>query len=162
LLAGDMLAVWLAGCSILVLIGLRGWCRLARLVREAAATAPATSPPDRQWVSAEVGRLAARMKVASVPRVVWAARNSGVRAPFVAGLARPVIVLPHDFDRVLSPDERRLALAHELAHLRRGDLWLGCCRLWPASFFSFSRLPFGRSRNGAWRAKRRPTCWPCA
>ncbi|MGH8126378.1 MAG: M56 family metallopeptidase [Rhodanobacteraceae bacterium] len=51
-------------------------------------------------------------------------RMSGrVTAPLVAGWRRTVILWP---DRqALSTDETSLALAHELAHLKRGDLWLG-------------------------------------
>lgn len=40
--------------------------------------------------------------------------------PLVRGLVRPVIVLPTG----LSDSERRLALAHERAHIQRGDPWL--------------------------------------
>lgn len=41
--------------------------------------------------------------------------------PAVVGL-RPRIVLPRDFEQRYAPHERELVLAHELAHLRRGDL----------------------------------------
>ena len=40
--------------------------------------------------------------------------------PLVRGLVRPVIVLPTG----LTETERRLALAHERAHIQRGDPWL--------------------------------------
>ena len=41
--------------------------------------------------------------------------------PAVLGL-RPRIVLPGDFEQRYSPVERELVLAHEIEHLRRGDL----------------------------------------
>jgi beta-lactamase regulating signal transducer with metallopeptidase domain len=44
-------------------------------------------------------------------------------SPQVSGLWRPVILLPAE--RTLSAEELAMALAHELAHVRRGDLWLG-------------------------------------
>lgn len=51
-------------------------------------------------------------------------RVSGhVVAPMVAGWWRPVILWPDESG--LSPDETQLALTHELAHLKRGDLWFG-------------------------------------
>lgn len=42
--------------------------------------------------------------------------------PSVFGLTAPGLALPHDFETRLTPAERRLILAHELTHLRRGDL----------------------------------------
>lgn len=51
----------------------------------------------------------------------------------MAGLIRPVVVLPADFAATLTRGEVRMALAHELAHVRRGDLWLAivpaCARI---------------------------------
>ncbi|RKI12995.1 biotin transporter BioY [Corallococcus sp. AB030] len=48
-----------------------------------------------------------------------------VVSPLAAGLVSPVIVLPAKALRDLPEDSLRMALAHEVAHLRRGDLWLG-------------------------------------
>ncbi|RKG65646.1 M56 family metallopeptidase, partial [Corallococcus exercitus] len=48
-----------------------------------------------------------------------------VVSPLAAGLMSPVIVLPAKAVRDLPEDALRMALAHEVAHLRRGDLWLG-------------------------------------
>jgi probable HAF family extracellular repeat protein len=44
-----------------------------------------------------------------------------ITTPFVTGLLRPTICLP----LVLTDTEQRLAVAHEFAHIKRGDLWLG-------------------------------------
>lgn len=46
-----------------------------------------------------------------------------VVAPHVVGLFRPVILLPASAMTGLSTDELSLVLAHEIAHLRRFDLW---------------------------------------
>ncbi|RKH57531.1 M56 family metallopeptidase [Corallococcus aberystwythensis] len=48
-----------------------------------------------------------------------------VVSPLAAGLVAPAIVLPAKALRDLPEDALRMALAHEVAHLRRGDLWLG-------------------------------------
>jgi len=48
------------------------------------------------------------------------AANSG---PVLLGTWRPCLVLPADFRRRYGRDERRLVLAHERIHARRGDLW---------------------------------------
>lgn len=54
-------------------------------------------------------------------RVFRAERGDGL--PALVGLLRPRIVVPHDFAERYTADERRLVLAHEWAHLRRGDGW---------------------------------------
>jgi bla regulator protein blaR1 len=43
--------------------------------------------------------------------------------PLVLGLFRPRIVIPADFYERYSEAEQRLVIAHELAHIRRGDLY---------------------------------------
>jgi bla regulator protein BlaR1 len=53
---------------------------------------------------------------------LWRAQSrSGL--PALIGLLRPRIVLPADFDTRYDAEERALMLAHERAHLRRGDPW---------------------------------------
>lgn len=42
--------------------------------------------------------------------------------PAVVGVLRPRIVVPADFDRRYSPEERALVLHHERTHIARGDL----------------------------------------
>ena len=46
-----------------------------------------------------------------------------IQTPFVSGLLRPVIVLP---ETGMSADEKRLALTHELTHIKHGDPWVKC------------------------------------
>ncbi len=46
-----------------------------------------------------------------------------VVVPHVVGLFRPIILLPASAMTGLSTDELSLVLAHEIAHLRRFDLW---------------------------------------
>ncbi|MEQ1687615.1 MAG: M56 family metallopeptidase [Sphingopyxis sp.] len=53
-------------------------------------------------------------------RIVSSAAVSG---PLSLGLFNPMIVLPDDSRMVLDAAERDLAIAHELAHHARGDLW---------------------------------------
>ena len=55
--------------------------------------------------------------------------------PAVMGLFRPKIVLPHLLTERFSEEELNPILAHELIHIRRGDLWIGllrhvACSLW--------------------------------
>ncbi|MBJ7575987.1 TonB family protein [Luteimonas sp. MC1828] len=48
-------------------------------------------------------------------------RGVGVEAPAVVGAMRPRIVLPVDFEALHAADEAALVVAHERAHLARGD-----------------------------------------
>lgn len=52
-----------------------------------------------------------------------AVESAAVEGPLALGLLRRRIVLPADFARRYSADERRFALEHELVHHRRGDIW---------------------------------------
>jgi bla regulator protein BlaR1 len=52
-----------------------------------------------------------------------AVESEAVDGPLALGLLRRRIVLPADFGRRYSADERRFALEHELVHHRRGDIW---------------------------------------
>ncbi|RUL74926.1 M56 family metallopeptidase [Dyella choica] len=49
--------------------------------------------------------------------------SHAIVSPQVSGLWRPVVLLPAE--QTLSAEELAMAMAHELAHVRRGDLWLG-------------------------------------
>jgi beta-lactamase regulating signal transducer with metallopeptidase domain len=44
-------------------------------------------------------------------------------SPAVCGLFRPVILVPHNLTPDLGTSQLRTVLLHELAHIKRGDLW---------------------------------------
>ncbi len=48
--------------------------------------------------------------------------NNTNKGPSVLGLLRPVIFLPANFETEYSKPERELALAHEISHVKRGDI----------------------------------------
>lgn len=52
---------------------------------------------------------------------VSVALSEGIRSPGLAGLVRPVILLPADILSWTSPEERTSILRHELAHVERWD-----------------------------------------
>lgn len=79
-----------------------------------------------------------------------------VTAPCVTGLFRPIILLPRNFAQLLSAEEIRLALAHELAHLRRRDLWLGLLPTLAQTLFFFHPLVWLGCRE--WAAAREEAC----
>lgn len=45
-------------------------------------------------------------------------------SPAVCGLFRPVILVPHDLAPTLGSTHLRPVMMHELAHIKRGDLWI--------------------------------------
>jgi hypothetical protein len=69
-------------------------------------------------------RVVAARRISRTGRVdiylSWAHRGS----PFAGGIFRPYVCIPIDAMRIWTRDERRAALAHELAHHRMGDVAL--------------------------------------
>ncbi len=75
-------------------------------------------PLDQTWTG-RARRLAARMGLARA-RVFVSAR---VRQALVTGIWRPMVLLPAAWLAEMPPEMLEGVLAHELAHLRRLDLW---------------------------------------
>ncbi len=50
--------------------------------------------------------------------------SSDTSSPAVCGLFRPIILMPTSLLNDLSPDKLRAVFIHELAHIKRGDLWV--------------------------------------
>ena len=96
---------------------------------------------QRQFVR-WLGRLAPH------PDGTW--RSATAQEPMLVGALPPRIVLPVDFDLRYSPEERDLVLAHEIAHIRRGDPWANAlsaaclCAFWfnPLIYWAASSLRF--------------------
>ncbi|HEX8579389.1 MAG TPA: M56 family metallopeptidase [Allosphingosinicella sp.] len=95
-----ILALWAVGAALFLGSQWRAYRAFARRVDSAARPA---RPPRQGGIEAIV--------------------SAAVDGPLAMGLLRPRIVLPADFDARYSAGERRLALAHEITHHRRGDIW---------------------------------------
>ena len=73
-----------------------------------------------------------------------------VAGPLAFGLFKRVIAVPENFSKSFSPEERALALAHEMAHHKSGDLYANLaayamlCLLWfnPVAWMSWSAFRF--------------------
>jgi beta-lactamase regulating signal transducer with metallopeptidase domain len=65
--------------------------------------------------------LAQRCGLARAPRLLC---SLSARGPYAFGQLRPCIVLPAAWALETSPDVLEAAIAHELAHLKRRDLWI--------------------------------------
>jgi bla regulator protein blaR1 len=109
-----LLGAWMGGVALAMIVSIRRWRITAGLVERSV---PATEDTTR--IATEVA-VAIGLKRAPPVRT-----TNDVGTPFVAGALRPVVVVPTDRFAALSSDEKRMALCHELAHVKRADLWLG-------------------------------------
>ena len=107
------LAIWLTGAAWVLLRSLRTHMQFMAIVEREGE--PVTG--DLASLSLEIAREAGLKRM---PRVVTSLISSG---PFVTGLLRPAVVLPAWFEQDYTRAEARAALAHELTHVKRGDLW---------------------------------------
>jgi hypothetical protein len=79
-----------------------------------------------------------------------------VSEPMACGVWSPTIILPVDCEQRLSADELRALLAHEFAHLQRGDVvWLWIGRLLCSSF---AFQPLNLVARRAWQAAAEIQC----
>jgi bla regulator protein blaR1 len=132
---------WTVGLVAVAAVGVRRWRDTARM-RECSEPAPAD-------VQALAGELAARLGLRRVPEVRTSTR---VETPLVTGLVRPVVLLPSERFSGLTGRQQQMALCHELAHLKRADLWLGCVPAIAERVFFFHPLVHLASREYAlWR-----------
>ena len=106
-------SIWLAGVLVLTARLILGSLGLARIVRRSsdAPDAIARGMPRRSPSAWDVDRIGpARLDVRDVA------------TPCLAGLWRPVLLLPERECEEVRPDDLRAILAHELAHARNHDL----------------------------------------
>jgi beta-lactamase regulating signal transducer with metallopeptidase domain len=101
--------IWLAGAILLTVRLILAGLALDRLVRRSSAASEDLVNESRA--------IARRLGCTGVVRVV---RSEDVATPCVAGMVRPVLLIPSRPS--LQPDDLRAVLAHELAHARHHDL----------------------------------------
>lgn len=80
------------------------------------------------------------------PRIVESAR---VKCPLLVGVVRPTIVVPQGYAAEFGTPEVRMALAHEIAHIRRGDPWLSLVTALTQIVFFFHPLAWWAGRESA-------------
>ena len=109
--SGWVAALWMSGGALLLCRIVIGHGVILRLRRRAQIQ---RSGP--LYDALQKARLAL-----DVDREADVATSSAVRSSIVAGLLRPLIVIPSDLAEKLRPDELEMVLMHELAHVRRYD-----------------------------------------
>ncbi len=107
-------AVWAVGVAVLALRLMAGWVGLRRLRGRRTEPLPPSIEPlvDRLLRAMGLGR--------SVH--VFATRSAD--EPLAFGLLRPVVLMPVAMLADCPPEVLEAMIAHELAHVRRHDLWI--------------------------------------
>lgn len=123
-----LLLLWAAGFSMLLASTVRQWLLARRLLKHSVPCADARSR-DAVVTAANVRGL----RTTPCLRVC-----SDISSPMVVGLLHPVMLLPAG--TALCDEELEMAVAHELEHLRRADLWLGLVPVLARHCFFFHPL----------------------
>lgn len=108
-----LFCAWLAGCLLLSFRLLLGWLATQTLLRSRIGLSAD--------VTARLARVGWRLRM-SIPRVVFASEH--VSQALAVGFFKPVVLLPAAWLLELPPNLLEAVVAHELAHLRRCDLWV--------------------------------------
>ncbi|HUY88675.1 MAG TPA: M56 family metallopeptidase [Pirellulales bacterium] len=112
-----LVCIWALGAAWMGVLQAVRVARLQRLLRGAEAA------PDS--LTALVEELAAQLGVAT-PRVLL---TSAACSPMIFAWGRVRLVWPKSLAEPFDGDARRAVIAHELAHLRRRDHWVGWLEL---------------------------------
>ncbi|HEY3400379.1 MAG TPA: M56 family metallopeptidase [Geothrix sp.] len=106
-----LLGTWALGVILLSARFLGSWIRVQRLRRRSASPVPAA------W-HLVLSRLCRELKLSRTVRLL---QSAAVEVPTALGWLRPIILLPACALTGLAPLQLEAILAHELAHIRRGD-----------------------------------------
>lgn len=141
---GGLLVAWLVGSVVRLL------CvafRLRRFMTRVRRSSLHSEEPGVKELECEMQRIAKRVGLrdsyAARVRVRVVDANIG---PAVIGLRRPTVLLPKVIVDESSPEELELLLAHELIHVRRGDLAWATLQTLATSLWWFHPLVFCRAR----------------
>jgi bla regulator protein blaR1 len=135
-----LVGLWALGVAVSFSLAAKRWTQRRHVVRSSVR-----ADADVQQATREV---AAILRVHRVPDVRVAA---DIDSPFVTGMRNPVVLIPARFS-TMSHEQQRMALCHELAHVKRGDLWLGMVPAIAERVFFFHPLARIAAREYAfWR-----------
>lgn len=124
----------------------RAWMAAGRLRKSATAI-------SQVLIKSIASELAQRLGLKRPPLLLAGQTASG---PLLLGLRRPAILLPAALLDSCDPDQIRLLLAHELAHLRRRDLLWNWLPAVGGVFFGFHPLVWIARRQ--WQAAQEMAC----
>jgi ankyrin repeat protein len=108
-----VLAVWLVGVIVLAVLLLQRLIFVKGLISQ--------SDDVGDPLSDALSQCSRQM---AMRRRIMLRLSPNAASPSVCGLFRPVILIPHRLVDKLTEPQLRAVLLHELAHIRRGDLWV--------------------------------------
>lgn len=107
------LEIWLGGFCFFVLVAFVRQLQFSRLIKK-------QGEPAGAWLNQVLRDCCRELRVRTRVRLVSLPNLS---SPALCGLFRPVLIVPSGFEKTFSAAEARAVFFHELAHLRRKDLW---------------------------------------
>jgi len=105
--------LWLAGVLTFLAV-------LVQRIRFVKGLVAASCPADDELT----GLLEQCRRQIAVRRDIKLRLSEAIPSPAVCGLIRPAVLVPVSLVEKLSPEGLRATLIHELAHIKRGDLWV--------------------------------------
>ena len=133
-----LIVAWMLGVVATASAGARRWRRMAGLIARSAPSPAATDVMTSD--------LASCLGLRRVPRVRV---SNDVGTPLVIGILQPLVLLPAGAFDALTERQQRMALCHELTHIKRADLWLGCVPAIAERVFFFHPLVHFAAREYA-------------
>lgn len=132
-----LVAAWITGVMIWWSVMLRNYVRVVRSVRSA-------KPIGQSELYTVALTVARRMKV-RLPSCILLSEK--IDSPMILSMGKTVLVLPTAFQEQYGMQSCRMAIAHELSHYRRGDLWWNFLAssvssllfFWPPSWYAARR-----------------------
>ncbi len=107
--------IWLVGATVLSVLLIHRMLFVRRLIAQ-------SEPAKSQFIQ----MLDQCRQQLGIKRKTELRLSGKLQSPAVCGFFRPVILMPAGLLEKLSPDKLRAVLIHELAHIKRGDLWINC------------------------------------
>ncbi|MBU2604539.1 MAG: hypothetical protein KKC43_01430 [Alphaproteobacteria bacterium] len=112
-LAATLLGIWLIGGLIVIARNIAAQHSFMTVVYRECMPASSHLQTTADQVARQVG-------LTRTPQIATSLISNG---PLVTGLFRPIVLLPAWFEADYDDAQQRAALAHELTHVKRGDLW---------------------------------------
>ncbi len=131
-----VLAVWLCGMLGSLLLAWARWMACRREIRRAEVV---DDPAAQQLLN----DLCIRLRVRRNVRLIISRSRIG---PAVLGVFRPTVLIPARILEGQPPADLEPILAHELIHVRRGDLWVGWLEVLAQSVWWFHPLVWWAGR----------------
>lgn len=140
-----LLTLWIGGAALWLAYHLLQHIRIKRSLSENSTALPSALEPIAYQAKRQIG----------MKREVNIRVSSQQTGPLVIGSLKPLIILPQGFMSDYSRRQQHNALAHELAHIKRGDLWMASLALlfralnWPNPLIHFAAGKFRADQEAA-------------